>query len=382
MQRTIFEPEHDAFRELARSFFEKECAPHAEQWEKQGQIDRSIWLKAGKIGLLGWDAPVEYGGTGIRDYRYNAIMSEEFIATGSNGFGFSLHNDVMAPYLLDLTTEEQKARWLPRWVGGEMITAIGMTEPGAGSDLKSIRTVARDDGDSYVVSGAKTYITNGIMADLVVVAVKTDPDAGHRGISLLAVERGMPGFTRGCNLDKIGMKAQDTAELFFDMVRVPKANLIGTEGHGFYHLMHGLVQERLACAVASTAYMERALALTIDFVRDRTVYGKPLGALQNTSFVLADVKASTDVCRVYTDWAIAEHVAGRLTPEDAAVAKMFVTERQWAVVDACLQLFGGAGYMNEYEIARIWRDTRVQRILAGSSEVMRHIVGRSLRLES
>lgn len=381
MARTIFEPEHEAFRELARSFFEKECAPHAEEWAQQGHVDRSIWLKAGQLGLLGWDAPAEYGGSGVRDYRYNAIMSEEFVATGSIGFGFALHNDVMSPYLLDLTTDEQKARWLPRWVSGEMITAIGMTEPGAGSDLKSIRTVARDDGDSYVVSGAKTYITNGILADLVVIAVKTDPDAGHRGISLLGIERGMPGFTRGRNLDKIGMKAQDTAELFFDEVRVPKANLIGTEGRGFYHLMGGLVQERLACAITSTAYLERALALTIDFVRGRTVYGQPLGALQNTRFVLADVKANTDVCRVYTDWAIAEHVAGRLTAEDAAVAKMFVTERQWDAVDACLQLFGGAGYMNEYEIARIWQDTRVQRILAGSSEVMRHIIGRSLRLE-
>jgi alkylation response protein AidB-like acyl-CoA dehydrogenase len=381
MERAIFGQEHAAFRELARSFFAKECVPHAAEWEKQGQVDRSVWRKAGEVGLLGWEAPPEYGGSGIRDYRYNAIMTEEFIASGSVGFGFALHNDIMPPYLIDLTADEQKRRWLPKWVTGEMITAVAMTEPGAGSDLKSIRTIARSDGDCYVVSGAKTYITNGILADLVVVAAKTDPDAGHRGISLIAVERGMPGFERGRNLDKIGMKAQDTAELFFDEVRVPKANLIGTEGRGFYHLMAGLTQERLACAVTSAAVMERALELTVDFVRSRPVFGRPLGAMQNTQFALAEVKAATEVCRVYTDWAIAEHVAGRLSAEQAAVAKMFVTERQWEAVDACLQLFGGAGYMNEYEIARLWRDTRVQRILAGSSEVMRHIIGRGMRLD-
>jgi alkylation response protein AidB-like acyl-CoA dehydrogenase len=380
MTRTIFEPEHEAFRELARSFFEKECAPHTARWERQGHVDRTVWHKAAELGLLGWEAPAEYGGTGVRDYRYNAIMTEEFIASGSTGFGFALHNDVMAPYLVDLTTDEQKARWLPKWVTGETITAIAMTEPGTGSDLKSIRTVARRDGDDFLISGAKTYITNGILADLVVVAAKTDPDAGHRGISLIAVERGRSGFERGRNLDKIGMKAHDTAELFFDEARVPTTNLIGVEGRGFHHLMGGLVQERLSCAVTSAAYLERALQLTSDYVRTRQIYGQPLGALQNTRFVLAEVKAAADVCRVYTDWAIGEHIAGRLTADHAAVAKMFVTERQWEAIDKCLQLFGGAGYMNEYEIARIWRDTRVQRILAGSSEVMRHIISRSMHL--
>lgn len=380
MTRTIFEPEHEAFRELARSFFEKECAPFTARWEQQGCVDRAVWRTAGEVGLLGWEAPAEYGGSGVRDYRFNAIMTEEFIASGSTGFGFALHNDVMPPYLVDLTTDEQKARWLPKWVTGEMVTAIAMTEPGTGSDLKSIRTVACRDGDDFLISGAKTYVTNGILADLVVVAAKTDPDAGHRGISLIAVERGRPGFERGRNLDKIGMKAQDTAELFFDEVRVPRANLIGVEGRGFYHLMGGLVQERLGCAVTSAAYLERVLRLTSDYARTRQVYGQPLGALQHTGFVLAEVKAAADVCRVYTDWAITEHIAGRLTAEQAAVAKMFVTEQQWEATDKCLQLFGGAGYMNEYEIARIWRDTRVQRILAGSSEVMRHIVSRSMHL--
>jgi alkylation response protein AidB-like acyl-CoA dehydrogenase len=343
-------------------------------------VDREVWRKAGRVGLLGWEAPEEYGGSGIRDFRYNAIMTEEFIASGSAGFGFALQNDVMPPYLIDLTTPEQKARWLPGWVSGDIVTAVAMTEPEAGSDLKALRTAARDAGDHWLLSGAKTYITNGILADLVIVAARTDPQAGHRGISLLAVERGMPGFTRGRNLDKIGMKAQDTAELFFDQVPVPKANLIGELNRGFYHLMSGLAQERLGCAVTSAAVMERALRLACDFARTRQVYGQPLGALQNTQFTLAGVHAATQACRVYTDHAISEHLAGRLTPADAAAAKMFVTERQWEAVDACLQLFGGAGYMNEYEIARLWRDTRVQRILAGSSEVMRHIIGRSLNL--
>jgi alkylation response protein AidB-like acyl-CoA dehydrogenase len=287
----------------------------------------------------------------------------------------------MAPYLLDLTTDEQKQRWLPGWTSGDLITAIAMTEPEAGSDLKAITTRARRDRDHYVVTGAKTYITNGILADLVVVAVKTDGEAGRDGISLMVLERGMDGFSRGHNLDKIGMKSQDTAELFFDEVRVPTDNLLGAEGAGFRYLMRGLTQERLACAVTSAVIMERALELTAEFVRNRQVFGRPLGAMQNTAFVLAECRAAADACRVYADHLVREHLDGRLSSERAAMAKMFVTERQWELVDACLQLHGGAGYMNEYEIARLWRDTRVQRILAGSSEVMRHIVGRSMHLD-
>jgi alkylation response protein AidB-like acyl-CoA dehydrogenase len=256
-----------------------------------------------------------------------------------------------------------------------------MTEPGAGSDLKAIATTAKPCDGGFLLNGAKTYITNGILADLVLVVAKTDPDAGHRGITLLMVERGADGFVRGRNLDKIGMKAQDTAELFFEDVFVPATNVVGEQGRGFYHLMKGLAQERLACAVTSTAVMERVLELTAEFVRTRTVFGRSLGAFQNTQFALADVKAATEVCRTFTDEAISELVDDDLSPERAAVAKMFVTERQWEVVDSCLQLFGGAGYMNEYEIARLWRDTRVQRILAGSNEVMRHIIARSLDLD-
>ncbi|BBX66454.1 long-chain-acyl-CoA dehydrogenase [Mycobacterium saskatchewanense] len=380
--RTIFDPEHDAFRQLARTFFEKECAPHTARWEEQGHVDRDVWLRAGDVGLLGWEAPEEYGGAGIKDFRYNAVMTEEFIATGSVGFGYALHNDVMPPYLIDLTTQEQKKRWLPGWVSGELITAIAMTEPGAGSDLKSITTTAKPTDGGFRLNGAKTYITNGLLADLVLVVAKTEPTAGHRGISLLMVERGMEGFHRGRKLDKVGMRAQDTAELFFEDVFVPATNLVGEQGRGFYHLMKGLSQERVGCAVTSTAVMERALHLTCEFVRSRKVFGQPLGAMQNTQFKLAEVAASFEVCRTFTDSVVAELVAGTLAPHRAAVAKMFVTERQWEAIDECVQLFGGAGYMNEYEIARLWRDTRIQRVLAGSNEVMRHIIGRSLELES
>jgi len=380
MKRTLFTPEHEAFRELARSFFEKECAPHAAEWEESGLVDREVWRKAGAVGLLGWEAPTEYGGTGIRDYRYNAIMTEEFVASGSAGFGFALHNDVLPSYLIDLTDDSQKARWLPKWVSGDAVGALALTEPGAGSDLKAIRTVAVLDGDHYLVNGTKTYITNGILADVVVLAVKTQASAGHRGVSLLVVERGMPGFTRGRKLDKIGKRGQDTGELFFQDVRVPRENLLGEENKGFYYLMRGLARERVACAVTATALLERALKLSADFVRDRHVFGAPLGAMQNTQFRLADVHATAQACRIVTDAAIGQLVAGTLTGEDAAMTKLFVTERQWEAMDTCLQLFGGAGYMNEYEIARLWRDSRVGRILGGSSEIMRQIVARSMDL--
>ena len=380
MRRTLFTPEHGEFRALARAFFEKECAPYAAEWEAAGLVDRDVWRKAGAVGLLGWEAPTEYGGTGIRDYRYNAIMTEEFVASGSAGFGFALHNDVLPSYLIDLTTDEQKARWLPRWVTGEAIGALAMTEPGAGSDLKAMRTAAVADGDDYVINGSKTYITNGIHADIVVLAARTGASAGHKGISLIVVERGMTGFTRGRRLDKIGKRGQDTAELFFEDVRVPRTNLLGEENKGFYYLMSGLARERVACAVTASALMERALELTVEFARGRQVFGGPLGALQNTQFRLADVRAATQACRIMTDHAIGQLVEGTLTSEDAAITKLFVAERQWEAVDACLQLFGGAGYMNEYEIARIWRDSRVNRILGGSSEIMRHIIARSMEL--
>ena len=382
MERTHFEPEHDAFRELCRSFFEKECAPHTAQWEADGKVDREVWRKAGATGLLLWEAAEEHGGQGVRDYRYSQVLAEEMVGTGTVGVGFGMQNDVMPPYLMDLTNDEQKARWLPGSVSGDIIWGIAMSEPGAGSDLGSIRTTAIRDGDHYLVNGAKTFITNGLLLDAVVLVAKTDPTLAHKGISLIVVEDGMEGFSRGRHLDKLGQHAQDTAELFFDNVRVPVANLLGEEGKGFGYLMRNLPQERLGAGVQASAAMWRALELTVDYVRTRKAFGQPIGAFQNTRFELAEVKTLCEVVQAYVDKAVVEHVAGRLSPEDAAGLKQWTTDTQNRVIDRCLQLFGGYGYMNEYEIARLWRDARVQRIYAGSNEVMKELVGRSLQLDS
>jgi alkylation response protein AidB-like acyl-CoA dehydrogenase len=384
MERTLFTDEHRAFREMARDFLRAECTPHVDRWEIDGCVDRAIWTKAGELGLLGWDAPTEYGGLGVTDYRYNTVLAEECIEAGcgSLGSGICLHNDTTAHYLLDLTDDEQKKRWLPGWTSGDLITAVAMTEPAAGSDLRGIRTTARRDGDHYVVSGSKTFITNGILADLVVCAVKTDPSAGHHGISLLMLERGMDGFRRGRNLDKIGQKSQDTAELFFDEVRVPVANRLGEEGRGFYYLMGGLPQERLGVSVAAVAMIRRALTVTKEYVRSRRAFGSPLGALQHVRMEIADMHTCLQSCQTYLDHAIQLHLDRRLTPEDAAGLKQWTTDRQCEVVDRCLQLHGGYGYMNEYEIARLWRDGRVARIYGGANEIMREIVGKSLQLDS
>ncbi|WP_433461870.1 acyl-CoA dehydrogenase family protein [Spirillospora sp. CA-128828] len=380
MRRTIFTAEHDLFRETAHAYFERECAPYADEWERAGQVSRDAWTAAGKAGLIGWEFPEEYGGQGVRDFRYNAIMAEEMAATGSVGIGLGLQNDVIPPYLMNLTTDEQKARWLPGVVRGETICALALSEPGAGSDLKSIRTTARRDGDEWVVDGSKTFITNGILADLVVVACKTDPEAGHKGISLIVVERGAEGFERGRKLDKVGMKAQDTAELFFRGVRVPAENLIGQEGRGFYHMMGNLPTERLAIAVSSLAAAERAFTIALEYAGERTAFGQPIGSFQATRFALADARAKLDAARVYVDGCTMALVEGHLTAEDAAAAKYWTSETAWAVIDRCMQLFGGYGYVNEYEIARIWRDNRVQRVFGGTSEIMQEIVGRSLGL--
>jgi alkylation response protein AidB-like acyl-CoA dehydrogenase len=380
VRRTLFSEEHEAFRQLCRTFFEKECAPFATDWEKQGHVDREVWRKAGASGLLLWEAPEQNGGAGVRDYRYSVVLAEEYYRTGTTGFGLAMQNDVMPPYLLELTNDEQKARWLPGSVSGDIVWAIAMSEPAAGSDLKAIRTTARREGDHYVVNGSKTFITNGLLADAVIVVAKTDPDAGHKGISLIVVEEGMEGFVRGRKLDKVGMHAQDTSELFFSDVRVPVANRLGEEGRGFYYLMQGLAQERLGTAVTGMAVTKRALELTIDHVRTREAFGQPIGAFQNTRFELADVKATVDAIESYVDRAISLHVDGELSSDDAASLKQWVTDRQCEVVDRCLQLFGGYGYMTEYEIARLWRDSRVQRIYAGSNEVLKELVGRSLNL--
>ncbi|NGO42177.1 acyl-CoA dehydrogenase family protein [Streptomyces ureilyticus] len=380
MRRTIFTAEHELFRDTARTYYQRECAPYTEQWEREGQVSREAWAAAGKAGLIGWQFPEEYGGQGLWDFRYNAIMAEEMHATSSVGIGLGLQNDVIPPYLMHLTTPEQKARWLPGVISGETICALALSEPGAGSDLKNIRTTARRDGDTWVIDGSKTFITNGILADLVIVACKTDPDAGHKGISLIVVERGTEGFERGRKLDKVGMKAQDTAELFFHGVRVPAENLIGQEGRGFYHMMGNLPTERLAIAVAALASAERAFGLALEYAKTRTAFGRPIGEFQANRFALADIKAQLGVARVYLDGCIMALVDGELTADEAAAAKYWTTETGWQAIDRCMQLFGGYGYVNEYEIARIWRDSRVQRVFGGTSEIMQEIIGRSLGL--
>jgi alkylation response protein AidB-like acyl-CoA dehydrogenase len=378
VRRTIFEPEHDLFRQTARRFYEQECVPHSAEWEEAGRTTREPWLVAGKLGLIGWEAPEEFGGLGLKDFRYNAIMTEEFHATGAVGIGIGLQNDILASYLVGMTTPEQQKRWLPGFVSGELITAIGMSEPGAGSDLSSIRTTARRDGDHYVVNGAKTFISNGLLSDLVVTVVKTDSEAGHKGISLLAIERGMAGFERGRKLDKIGQRSADTAELSFTDVRVPVGNLIGEENRGFYHLMQNLPAERMGIALHAVAQSRRALELTKEYASERKAFGQAIGTFQANRHALAEMATKLDVMQVYVDRCIEAINTGELTAQEAAGAKLWATETQWEIVDRCLQLHGGYGYMNEYEIARLWRDARVQRLYGGTSEIMKDLIGRSM----
>ena len=378
MQRSRDGAEHEAFRMSVRSFLDKHVAPFHAQWEQDGIVDRGVWLEAGKQGLLGTDVPEQYGGGGVKDFRYNCIVGEELTRVGASGVGFTLHNDVMAPYLLDLTTDEQKDRWLPRFVTGEMITAIAMSEPGAGSDLQGVTTTATKDGDDWVLSGSKTFITNGINADLVLVVARTDPSAGAHGFSLLAVERGMPGFARGRNLDKVGLKAQDTAELFFNEVRVPGRNLVGTAGGGFVHLMNALPQERLSIAVVAVAAARKILDITLDYCKQRTAFGTAIGSFQHNRFVLAEMETEISIAEQYIDRAVLEHNAGRFDVKDAAMAKWWTTELQKRVVDLCVQLHGGYGYMLEYPVAKAFVDSRVQTIYGGTTEIMKEIIGRSM----
>jgi alkylation response protein AidB-like acyl-CoA dehydrogenase len=380
VRRDIFEPEHDEFRATARSFFETVCVPRADEWEERGYADRDAWLEAGKLGLLGWEMPEAYGGLGIKDFRYNAIVNEEYWMTGAVGLGLGVQNDILAGYFSDLTTDEQKQRWLPGFISGEIITAIAMSEPGAGSDLASVKTSARRDGDDYIVNGSKTFISNGLLADLVVVVCRTDPDAEkrHKGLSLIAVETGMDGFSRGRKLDKIGQRSADTAELIFEDVRVPKANLIGEENRGFYHLMQNLPAERLGIAVHAVASARRAVELSMAYARDRKAFGQPIGTFQVNRHAIAQMQTELDVMQTYIDKCIMGVNAGELTADEAAGAKWWSTETQWRIIDRCLQLHGGYGYINEYEIARLWRDARVQRIYGGTNEIMLDIVGKGL----
>jgi alkylation response protein AidB-like acyl-CoA dehydrogenase len=380
MRHSLYEAEHDEFRDMVRGWAVKFVEPFHAQWEKDGIVPRDVWLSGGKQGLLGFDMEEKYGGGGVNDFRYHAVLDEEMVRIGASGVGFGLHNDVIAPYLRDLATEEQKQRWLPGFCSGELITAIAMTEPGTGSDLQGIQTTARKDGDGWVLNGSKTFITNGINSDLVIVVAKTDPEAGAKGISLLVVERDMPGFSRGRNLEKIGLKAQDTAELFFDDVRVPAENLLGVENRGFLHLMENLPQERLSIAVGAVAAMERVLALTREYVTGRKAFGRPISSFQNTRFVLAELQTEATIARTFVDECIRQLNSGELTAEDAAMAKWWTTELQNKVADRCLQLHGGYGYMDEYPVSKAWRDSRVQSIYGGTNEIMKEIIGRSMGL--
>jgi alkylation response protein AidB-like acyl-CoA dehydrogenase len=380
VERTLFEPEHIMFRESYVKFLEQRVAPNHARWEEQHIVDRDVWLEAGKQGFLGTAFPEEFGGGGVKDFRYNTIVAEENHRRGFTGLGFSLHNDVVAPYFLDLATDEQKQRWYPGYASGELIGAIAMTEPGTGSDLQGIKTRAVRDGDDWILNGAKTFITNGINSDLIIVVARTDPDAGSKGFSLLVVERGMEGFERGRHLDKIGLPAQDTAELNFDNVRVPGANLLGQEGMGFVHLMQNLPQERLSIAVMAAGAMEGALEMTLQYCRDRKAFGKPIGSFQNTRFELAQLATETAFVRVFVDKCIELLNEDKLTVAEAAMAKMRSTEAQIDVIDRCVQLHGGYGYMREYPIAKAYLDARVQTIYGGTTEIMKEIIGRSLNV--
>jgi alkylation response protein AidB-like acyl-CoA dehydrogenase len=377
---SIYEEEHEDFRRTARAFLEKEVKPFHEQWEKDGQVDREVWRKAGDAGLLCFDVDEEYGGAGVKDFRYSVVLAEEIVRAGASGLGFGVHTDVIVPYVSSLADDAQKRRWLPGLVSGELISAIAMTEPGAGSDLQGIRTSAVDKGDHYVLNGSKTFISNGILSDLVIVVARTDPDGGHQGISLLVVERGMDGFERGRNLDKIGLKAQDTAELFFDNVHVPKENLLGAEGSGFVSLMENLPQERISIAAIAVAASEAVLELCLDYAKTREAFGKPIGSFQHNRFLLAEMATEVHIARVFLNDCVTRLNAGDVDTSLASMAKWWTTELQTRIVDRGVQLFGGYGYMTEYPIAKAFVDSRIQTIYGGTTEIQKEIIGRMLGL--
>jgi acyl-CoA dehydrogenase len=375
VRRTIFEAEHDHFRESVRGFLRKEAVPKTEEWEAAGVIDRGFWRKAAEQGFVAFSAPEEHGGLGIDDFRFNAILDEECAYTGAVTDNFALVNDIVTPYLTELTNEDQRARWLPGVTSGDTVPVIAMTEPGTGSDLRAIASTAKWDGSHWRLSGSKTFVSSGIQADLVIVAAR----AGE-GMALFAVGADAEGFERGRKLEKVGRKAQDTAELFFDDVAVPPEDVIGEVGRGLALLMRNLPQERLSIAVTAVASAERALEITLSYVKSRNAFGKPVGSFQANRFSLAEAATEVQVARVYVDRCLELQVAGELSPDDAAGAKYWTTELQFKVIDLGLQLHGGYGYMEEYEIARMWRDARVQRIYGGTTEIMKEIVGRGLGL--
>jgi alkylation response protein AidB-like acyl-CoA dehydrogenase len=381
MQRTIFDPDHRIFRESVEHFVATEIVPNHARWTDDGKVDKAMFRAAGQQGLLGMAIPEQYGGGGIDDFRYNAVINEVVTSSGAaaSGLCITLHNDICIPYFLSYGTQEQRDRWFPGLVSGNLMTALAMTEPGTGSDLAGIAASAVRDGDSYLVNGSKTFITNGINADLVIVVARTGPDP-HGGLTLFVVEEGMDGFPRGRNLDKLGMHAQDTSELFFDDVRVPAGNRLGPEGAGFMQLVANLPQERLSIAVGAVAAAEAALSITITYAQERTAFGRPIGRFQHNRFVLAELKTEVDLGRVFIDRLIEEHVAGRLTIEQAAEAKWWTTEMLLRVVDAGVQMHGGYGYMAEYPIAQAYVDARLQTIYGGTTEIMKEIIGRGLGL--
>lgn len=380
MKRLIFDAEHEQFRDTVRNFMQTEVAPHGEVWREAGMVDRDIYRKAGANGLLCTWADERYGGAGIDDFRFEQIIIEENMRHGDTGFFINLHSDLVAPYVAKLGNPEQRGRLMPGIVSGETILAVAMTEPSTGSDLAGMKTRAVEQGDHWVLNGAKTYISNGILADAVIVAARTDPARPH-GMSLFVVERGMEGFERGRKLAKMGLKSQDTAELFFHDVRVPQANLLGEAGQGFKYLSRFLAQERLVAAIGFMATAQTAFDLTLDYVKERRAFGRPIGALQNTRFKMAEMRAELDMAQTYVDQCVLLLNAGELTAEDASAAKLLSSELEGRVMDACVQLHGGAGYMDEYRISRMFTDARISRIFAGTSEIMKEIIGRGLGLD-
>jgi alkylation response protein AidB-like acyl-CoA dehydrogenase len=381
VHRNIFESEHEQFRATCREFLSRHVLPHHDRWEADGIVDREVYVEAAKQGVLGFNIPDQYGGGGVTDWRFNVVVNEEFSRAFAHGPAFSLQSDMLTPYLVRQTDEEQKNRWLPGFARGELIVAVAMSEPNTGSDLQGIRTHAVPDGSDWILSGSKTFISCGINADLVLVVTRTDPDVpAHRGLTLLAVERGMPGFERGRKLDKIGMRAQDTAELHFDSVRVPARNIVGGQGRAFGVLMANLPEERMSIAVSAVAAARRVLELTLDYVKTRTAFGRPVGTFQHSRFTLAELDTELDVAQVYVDRCVTELVAGRLTEVEAAKAKWWTTELQQRVNTRCLQLHGGYGFMAEYQVAKAFADGRAQTIYGGTTEIMKEIVGRALGL--
>ena len=381
MRRTLFDAEHEALRASVSEFLDRHARPRMEEFAEARALPRDLWIEAGKQGLLGLMVPEQYGGGGATDWRFTVVVAEELSrlsAAVSSCIG--IHSDVVAPYLLELTTEEQKRRWLPPFCTGEMVTAIAMTEPGGGSDLAALRTTAVVDGDDYVLNGSKTFITNGYSADLVLVAARTDPTKGSKGITLFAVEDGMAGFTRGRKLDKVGQVESDTAELFFDSVRVPSSNIVGDIDRGFIHMMENLVQERVGASVSNIANASQILSETIEYVKERKAFGQSVGSFQHNKFKVAELVTAVDVTQAFVDACVLQHCAGELSAVDAAKAKWWSAQVQNDVLDECVQLHGGYGYMTEYRVARAWRDARVTKIWAGSNEIMKELIGRDLGL--